>query len=151
MVERMVGGGDPPPDPERLLIVARFEDGRFLLVRDGEELPARLPNVRQAGPSDAAGEATRDALELGLGLSVLGEPRLAGERLPVREREGRYGRSGPCWLRGAAARVEGKPQPQPPIEAALLLPLEEATNALGTSRERVLLRACAALLEPASP
>lgn len=147
----MVEEGDPPADPERLLIVARFEDGRYLLVRDGEELPARLPAVRQGGPSDPPGEATRAALELGLGLLVLGEPRLADERLPVREREGRYGRSGPCWLRGAAARVEGEPQPQPPIEAALRLPLEEAADALGTSRERVLLRACAALLEPDGP
>ena len=68
----MVEAPDPPPDPERLLIVARFEDGRYLLVRDGEELPARLPAVRQGGPNDPPGEATRAALELGLGLRVLG-------------------------------------------------------------------------------
>ena len=82
---------------------------------------------------------------------MLGEPQLAGERVPVRERQDRYGRSGPGWLRGAATRVEGEPQPQPPLEAALLLPLDEAADALGTSRERVLLRACAELLEPADP
>lgn len=144
-----------PGDPDRYLLVVRLEgpasaEGRYLLVRSGEEGPPELLSVRSAGLREPLSAAVRDALEMRLGLRVLGEPELADERVPVREAEWRLGRSGPCWLHAVAVRVEGDPLPQPPLSDVTLLPLEEAASALATSAERVLLRAGAALIETAS-
>ena len=142
----------PPGDPERYLVVARLEDaasaeGRYLLVRGAEDQPPELLSVRSAGLREPALAAVRDALQMRLGLRVLGEPEVGDERVPVREAQRRAGRAGPGWLRAVAVRVEGDPLPQPPLSEVVLLPLEEAANALATSAERALLQAGAALLE----
>ena len=89
----------------------------------------------------------RETLEVRLGLTLVGDPVLSERRLPVRFAQPRAGRTGTGWLRGVAVRVEGAPDPRPPLAGVELLALDEAESALTTSAERQILRATAALLE----
>ena len=145
--------GTPRPEPERLILVARLERPeqpdeapRYLLVRWRDWPPPALLSVEAPATPEACAAAIAETLAYRLGVRSLGPPLLAETRVPARMRRGLRGGEGLGWLRAAAVRVEGEPQPDALLESVLALSVEEALAALESDVERQLLVEGARLL-----
>ena len=155
-------GSDPTdgtarPEPERLILVARLEgwqlddSPRYLLVRWRDWPPPALLSVEAPATPEASAAAIEETLVYRLGVRSLERPQLSDTRTPARMRRGLRGGEGLGWLRAAAVRVEGDPQPDALLEAVLALPLEEALSALESDVERRLFVEGARLLGDEAP
>lgn len=137
-------GADLAEAPERLLLVPLLastpgEAERCLLVRlVGAEQPSLLPMGRP-GVDETLADAVASVLRARLGLRPSAEPRIAERRVPSRLPQPRRGASGAGWLRAVVVRVEGEPVPGPLVEEVLTLSIDEASRALPTDAERLLL------------
>ena len=150
--------GTPRPEPERLIVVARLERPqepgvapRYLLVRWRDWPPPALLSVEAPTTPEACAAAIEETLAYRLGVRSIERPLLAETRTPARMRRGLRGGEGVGWLRAAAVRVEGDPQPDALLEAVLALPLAEALSALESDVERQLFIEGARLLGDGTP
>jgi hypothetical protein len=139
-----------PSDPERLTIVPRLErpglEPRYLLVRWPDWPPPAMLSIARPAEGDVRA-AVDSTLQARMSVTCLEEPRVAADRVPVRMRRPMTGSEGAGWLRAAAVRVEGEPEPDALIDAVVELTLDEALAQLETEVERRLLRSAAALFE----
>jgi hypothetical protein len=137
-------------DPERLLLVPRLErpgePPRYLLVRWRDWPPPALLSLDPPADAGALQEAIGETLAHRIGVRVTGRSEVTAERQPVRMSDKSRGGAGVGWLRAAAVRVEGAPEPDALLEAVLELTLEEALASLTSDVERLLLERAAALL-----
>ncbi|MFN8639336.1 MAG: hypothetical protein U0360_07730 [Dehalococcoidia bacterium] len=112
------------------------ESPRYLLLRWRDWPPPALLSLTPPRDAAALQAAIVDAVELRLGVHASGPAILAGERRPARMGRGSRGGDGLGWLRVAAVRAEGVPEPDPLLEAVLELTLDEAMAALTSDVER---------------
>ncbi len=133
-----------------MLLVVRLErpaePPRYLLVRWRDWPPPALLSLNP--PADLVGleQAIAETLTHRIGVQLSGTPLFGQTRHPVRMRRGSQGSEGMGWLRVAAVRAVGMPEPDVLLEAVLELDLDEALAALSSDVERAALVEAAGLL-----
>lgn len=139
------------PDPQRMLLVPRLErageDPRYLLVRWRDWPPPALLALDPPADADALQQAIVETLNHRIGVTPTGPALVSDERRPVRMRLTTRGGEGMGWLRVAAIRVEGTPEPDALLEGVSELSLEDALAALTSDVERLALSTAARLLD----
>lgn len=138
------------PDPQRMVLVARLERpgeaARYLLVRWRDWPQPALLSLDPPADPEALQQAIAETLGHRIGMQVAGPALISDERQPVRMRRTSRGGEGMGWLRVAAVRVEGTPEPDALLEGVLELSLPEALNTLASDIERQALAGAARLL-----
>jgi hypothetical protein len=104
--------------------------------------------ISTLAPSEHEGfvEGIESLLHGRMRVRIVGEPRIADERVPVRMPHPRGGGPMLGWLQPVAVEVRGEPTPDALIEGVATLDRDEAEAALATDVERAAFRAGAAAL-----
>lgn len=137
-----------PADPERFILIARrVEDGRFLFAQWGDwphpTMISTLPPTEHEGVT----AGIESLLNGRMHVRVVGSPRLAAERVPVRMAHPRGGGPALGWLQPVAVEVAGEPAPDALIQGVATLTRDEAAAALATDVERAAFRAGASAFD----
>jgi len=133
------------PDPERFILVARrVEDGRYLFARWSDWPHPTMISTLVPNEDEGLVAGIESLLHGRMRVRVVGEPRLASERVAVRMPAPRGGGPRLGWLHPLAVEVSGDPEHDALIEGVDALTLDEALDGLATDVERAAFRAGAA-------
>ncbi|MGE3856747.1 MAG: hypothetical protein AB7G21_07305 [Dehalococcoidia bacterium] len=134
-----------PADPERFILVARrVEDGRYVFAQWGDWPHPTMISTLTPSAHEGFVDGIESLLHGRMRVRVVGVPRLADDRVPVRMDHPRGGGPMLGWLQPVAVEVTGEPVPDALIEGVATLTHDEAIERLATDVERAAFRAGAA-------